>query len=127
MAFNLDLELGSNGGRQLSAILFIQASTNAMDVFSALNSSPWTAESFAGDQAKRDACMEYVRHSLIVTAFYCWGSAAIARNIWPIIGWALAAIYMYWLYTRALARGQASGSTSWADSGAPAGGYVGGF
>lgn len=118
MAFNLDMELGSGGAsRGLSAILFIQASTNAMDVFSALNSSPWTAESFAGDQAKRDACMEYVRHSLAVTAFYCFSAAALAHNIWPIIGWALAAIYMYWLYTRALARGQASGSQNWSDPG----------
>lgn len=121
MAFNLDLALDDRS-RELSAVLFIQASTNAMDVFSALNSSPWTAESFAGDQAKRDACMEYVRHSLFVTALYCWGSAIIAHNIWPIIGWAMAAFYMNWLYRRALARGQASGSTSWTDAGYSGGG-----
>ena len=124
MAFNLDMELGTDtdAARAMSAVLFIQASTNAMDVFSALNSSPWTAESFAGDQAKRDACMEYVKHSLAVTAFYCFSAAILAKNVWPIIGWAIAAIYMYWLYTRALARGQAAGSQGWADPGYNAGG-----
>jgi FtsH-binding integral membrane protein len=119
----MDLALDAKS-RELSAVLFIQASTNAMDVFSALNSSPWTAESFAGDQQKRDACMMYVRHSLAVTGLYCWGSAAIARNIWPIIGWAIASLYMWWLYKRALQRGQASGSTSWQDPGYSGGSWT---
>ena len=34
--------LGSDAARIGAAILFLQASTNAMDVFSAVNSSPWT-------------------------------------------------------------------------------------
>lgn len=120
----LEMGIGGNAGRVASAILFIQASTNAMDVYSALNSSPWTAQSFGADPEKRKACMEYVHHSLAVTAFYSFSAAALAANIWPIIGWFLASAYMYWLYKRALDRAMESGSTSWGDSGAPStGGY----
>lgn len=111
-----DLMAGNSGGRALGALLFIGASTNAMDVYSALNSSPWTAESFGGDPDKAKACREYVYHSLAVTAFYAIGAAAIARNWWPIVGWAVAAAYMYWLYERALTRAEMRGSTSWGSS-----------
>ena len=116
-----DLGIGGNAGRVASAILFIQASTNAMDVYSALNSSPWTAQSFGADPEKRRACMEYVHHSIGVTAFYAVAAAAIARNVWPIIGMAIADAYMYWLYSRALRRAQESGSRSWDDSGSAQG------
>lgn len=118
---DIELGLGSDAARAVSAILFIQASTNAMDVYSALNSSPWTAQSFGADPEKRKACMEYVHHSLAVTAFYSISAAVLAKNWWPIIGWSLASGYMYWLYKRALERAQASGSTSWDDKGAKPG------
>jgi len=112
------LSLGdTQADRGLSALLFIQASTNALDVYSALNSSPWTAQSFGADPEKRRACMEYVHHSIGVTAFYAIAAAAIAKNPWPIIGMVIADGYMYWLYTRALNRAQESGSTSWDDPG----------
>lgn len=111
------LNLGE-GQRGLSALLFIQASTNALDVYSALNSSPWTAQSFGADPEKRRACMEYVYHSIGVTAFYAIAAALIAQNPWPVIGMTIADAYMYWLYKRALDRAISSGSTSWGDSGA---------
>jgi len=114
---SLELGLGSDAARVASAILFIQASTNAMDVYSALNSSPWTAQSFGADPEKRKACMEYVHHSLAVTAFYSVSASVLAKNWWPIIGWGIASGYMYWLYKRALDRAQASGSQSWDDPG----------
>lgn len=113
--------------RGLSALLFIQASTNALDVYSALNSSPWTAQSFGADPEKRRACMEYVHHSIGVTAFYAIAAAAIARNPWPIIGMVIADGYMYWLYKRALDRAQQSGSTSWDDPGAAQAGSGAGY
>jgi hypothetical protein len=119
--------LGDNSSRAVSAILFIQASTNALDVYSALNSSPWTAQSFGADPEKRKACMEYVYHSIGVTAFYAIAAAAIARNAWPIVGMVIADVYMYWLYTRALKRAVSSGSTSWGDSGAPQGAQPNGY
>lgn len=104
---------GSENGRAISALLFISASTNALDVYSALNSSPWTAESFGGDPEKAAACREYVFHSMAVTGFYAVVGSAIARNPWPIIGAVLANGYMYWLYDRALTRAVEKGSQSW--------------
>lgn len=118
MANEAEVLMGGRGAqRTLSALLFLQASTNAMDVYSALNSSPWTAESFGGDERKRKACIEYVNHSVGVTLFYSLASALLARNWWPMIGWAIASGYMYWLYNRALTRAMTSGSSSWEDKG----------
>lgn len=109
-----DEQLLHNGNkRTLSAILFLAASTNAFDAYSALNSSPWTAESFGGDPEKEKSLKEYVNHALVITSFYGVASALIAENIWPIIGTALADIYMYWLYMRAIQRARKRGSTEW--------------
>ena len=113
---------GLAGGRNVvGAILFLQAGTNVFDVYSALNSSPWTAQSFGADPEKRRACMEYVHHSIGVTAFYAIAAALLAGNPWPIIGMVIADGYMYWLYSRALNRAQESGSKSWGDSGSAQG------
>jgi|SRR5208282_3981098 len=108
---------GSNGDgarRALAAVLFLQASTNAMDAFSALNSSPWTAENFGATEDKARSCKEYVVHAIAITAFYGLAAAAIARSIWPVIGTLIADVYLWWLYSRALHRGRVSDSTSWA-------------
>jgi hypothetical protein len=118
------LGLGSETARATSGLLFIAAATNAMDVYSALNSSPWTAESFGGDPEKAQACREYVYHAMGVTAFYCIAGAILANNVWPIIGMVIAEAYMYWLYMRALSRAEAKQSTGWG-SGQPA--TTGGF
>jgi|ERR1039458_402101 hypothetical protein len=115
----LDFGLGSDAARASSAILFMQASMTMMDTFSALNSSPWTAESFGSDPQKQKSCREYVYHGLAVAAFYSVIAAALARNIWPIIGAGIGGVYMFWLYMRALNRAQERGSTSW-DSTTPA-------
>lgn len=112
-----NMGLGTDAGRMVAAILFLQSSMEAMDVYSALNSSPWTAESFGSDPAKRAACLEYVYHGVAVTTFYCVGAAVLARNPWPIIGGGLTAGYMFWLYRRALNRAERSGSKGWADEG----------
>jgi hypothetical protein len=101
-----------------AALLFIQASTNTMDVASALNSSPWTAQSFGADPDKRAACMEYVHHSMGISGFYCVSAGLLAHSWWPVLGWAIAAAYMYWLYMRALQRACAAGSTTWDSPGA---------
>ena len=106
-------ELIGGNSRAIGAILFLAAGTNAMDVYSALNSSPWTAESFGGDPEKAKACREYVWHSIAVTSFYGVTSGIIARSWWPIIGVFLADLYMYYLYDRALKRAQERKSTTW--------------
>jgi hypothetical protein len=104
---------GGKGDRTLSAILFLAASTNAFDAYSALNSSPWTAESFGGDPAKEKSLREYVNHAIVITSGYGIASALIARNVWPVIGTFIADVYMYWLYMRAIRRAQARGSQDW--------------
>lgn len=111
--------MGANGGggksvsRAVAALLFINASTNVMDVYSALNSSPWTAENFGADPEKAASCREYVWHAIGFSTAYCVAASALAGSWWPIIGGLIADAYMYWLYERALRRGGAAGSTSW--------------
>jgi hypothetical protein len=89
------------------------AGTNALDVYSALNSSPWTAESFGGDPEKAKACKEYVAHSIGLTSFFGLTAAIVGHSWWPVIGTILANMYMYWLYNRALIRAQNRNSTDW--------------
>jgi hypothetical protein len=105
--------VGGGDRRALSALLFMAAGTNALDVYSALNSSPWTAESFGGDPEKAKACREYVYHSIGLTSFFGITSAVIGHSWWPIIGTILANGYMMWLYNRALGRAAARNSTGW--------------
>jgi hypothetical protein len=101
-------------GNAEGAILFQGASTNAMDVYSALNSSPWTAENFGADPEKARSCKEYVAHSVLISTFYAVIASLIAGNWWALIGAAIANVYMWWLYHRALRRAQATGSKGWA-------------
>lgn len=105
--------LGGDAANVAAAILFLQASTNAMDVFSAVNSSPWTAENFGGDQAKNASVQEYVWHGVGLTVFYIVGASVLARSPWPLIGGGITLAYMWWLYRRALDRGAARASTGW--------------
>jgi hypothetical protein len=107
------LGLGSDARRIAAAILFMGAGTNAYDAFSAVNSSPWTAESFGGDAAKERSLREYVIHALVISGLYAVGGAIIARNLWPILGALIASVYMTWLYFRAIGRARARGSTGW--------------
>lgn len=103
----------TSGNRELAALLFMAASTNAMDAYSALNSSPWTAESFGGNPEKAKACHEYVCHAVAITTAWGIASSVIAKNPWPIIGTVLMDGYMYWLYRRALTRAVEKGSQGW--------------
>jgi hypothetical protein len=105
--------LDGNAARVGAAILFLQASTNAMDVFSAINSSPWTAENFGGDADKNASVQEYVWHGVGLTCFYILGASLLARSAWPLIGGGITLAYMWWLYRRALERGAARSSTGW--------------
>lgn len=108
-----DEQVATSDRRALGAILFLAAGTNAMDVYSALNSSPWTAESFGGTPEKAKACRRYVYHSIAVTSFYGLTSGIIAHSMWPIVGVVLADAYMYYLYSKALAKAAERGNTGW--------------
>jgi hypothetical protein len=99
--------------RALAALLFLAAGTNALDVFSTTNSSPWTAENFGGDPEKVESLRRYVRHAIVLTMGMAILAAVIARSWWPVIGATAAVIYMKRLYEQAIAKGMQSGSTSW--------------
>lgn len=104
-----------NGDKSaLAALLFIGAITNVVDVMSALNSSPWTAENFGADPDKAKSCKEYVMHSVAFSTGLTIAASLIAKSWWPVIGGMVANGYMYWLYNRALQRGQVAGSEGWA-------------
>lgn len=113
MAGGDEFGLGRSTNRAVGGLLFIAASTNAMDAYSALNSSPWTAESFGGDPDKARACRRYVYHSVAVTSAYAIAAGIIAASWWPIIGALVANVYMYYLYSKALQKAQEKGSTDW--------------
>lgn len=98
-----------------AAILFMAAGTNAYDAYSAVNSSPWTAETVGGDEKKAHSMREYCYHAVVITTVYSLGGAMIAESWWPIIGGGIAGLYMYWLYMRALKRGFDEGS-NWQSS-----------
>lgn len=118
MATDVEATAQVNDRRVLGALLFIAACTNVVDVYSALNSSPWTAQSFGGDPEKARACMKYVYHSMIVASGFSIAASVIARSWWPLAGAVLAEGYMYYLYRDALKKAQEKGSTSWGDGGA---------
>jgi hypothetical protein len=96
-----------------AALLFIASSTNAMDVYSAVNSSPWTGYNFANDDKARTALRYYVTHAIIITTLTNVGGALLAKSWWPILGASIASTYMYWLYEDAIAKGKADKVESW--------------
>ena len=93
-----------------AGLLFMAAGTNAYDAYSAVNSSPWTAETVGGDESKAKSMKEYCYHAIVITSVYAIGGAMISESWWPIIGGGLAGVYMYWLYMRALKRGFDAGN-----------------
>jgi hypothetical protein len=99
--------------RSVAAILFLTATMNTLDAYSALNSSPWTAESFGGDPAKLASLRGYVSHAIVFSMAYAVAASLIAGSLWPISGAATANAYLWWLYDRAAGRAQEKGSTTW--------------
>lgn len=103
-------------GNAVSALLFVSSMSNAIDVFSATNSSPWTAENFGGDPDKVASLREYVKHAVVLTGITNGVGAIVARNVWPLLGASVACAYMWWLYERAVKRGMDAGNTGWDDA-----------
>jgi hypothetical protein len=111
MAELSDLLKGNGPRDALSGVLFLSAGTLAMDVYSAVMSSPWAAESWGGDPAKAESARRYVRHGLAVTGLMVGASAAISHSSYPLIGGALVGAYMWWLYESALKRAGPGGGS----------------
>lgn len=103
-----------NTKRGLAAVLLLQAATNAMDVYSAVNSSPWTAETVSGGDPDKEASLKrYCTHAICQTAIINGLAAFIAGDgLWPyvLLGAGAETIYMTWLYYDAVCRGRAAKS-----------------
>lgn len=99
-----------NTRRGLAAVLLLQSATNAMDVYSAVNSSPWTAETVTGgDPTKERSLKRYCTHAVVNTVLINGIAAALAGpGLWPypLLGAALETGYMSWLYYDAVMRGR---------------------
>lgn len=107
-----------SGQRALAAILFMTSSMNTLDVYSTLNSSPWTAESFGADARRAAALREYVTHAAVYSIGYAIAAAVLAgggTGKWIIAAAVITNSYLVWLYTRASLRGRRAGTEGWAN------------
>ena len=105
--------------RALAGVLFLGASTNAMDVYSAVNSSPWTAENVtAGDPEKESSLRRYCLHAIANTIFIDGIAAYLANGLWwaVVSGALIQVIYMTWLYYDAVRRGRITKASSFEDN-----------
>jgi hypothetical protein len=96
--------------------LFMVAAAESFNIFSAMNSSPWTAENFGADERKAKSCQEYVIISVAANEALGLGASLLAQNWWPLIGTTAVSLFMWWIYQRALRRGMATGSHGWANA-----------
>lgn len=87
-------------------------------IYSTLNSSPWTAESFGGDPEKAKSCLYYSKLATLTNIGLGLFTSLIARSMWPLTGFAVVSVEMHFLYKRAVSKAQASGSSTW-DKGTP--------
>lgn len=93
-----------------AATLFLIGYYEFFNLVGALNSSPWTAESFGGDPGKNASARKYVRHAVVNGVLASGAGVLIGRTWWPLIGTAAAAVYTWRLYDKALAAAEQSGS-----------------
>lgn len=93
--------------------LFLVAAAESFNIFSAMNSSPWTAENFGADEKKAKSCKEYVMWASVANTGLGVGASMLAKSWWPLIGVTLVTGFMIWIYWRALKRGMTSGSDGW--------------
>lgn len=87
-----------------AAGLFMLAVADSFNVVSALNSSPWTAETFGKEPDKAKSAQRYVYHAIIIDLALGAGASLIAQHPAPLIGTVAGSIYIYWIYKRALQR-----------------------
>jgi hypothetical protein len=93
--------------------LFLVAAAESFNIFSAMNSSPWTAENFGADKKKADSCKEYVMWACAANTGLGVGASLLAGSWWPLVGVTAVTTFMVWIYWRALKRGMQMGSSGW--------------
>jgi len=89
----------------VSALLFMTAGLAALDVFSTMHSSPYTAEVRGGDEENQARVKHWVYMAIALALALSVGSAVIAHSLWPLVGSVFVILFMTWCYNHALARG----------------------
>lgn len=113
-SLGFDLDIARRG---VAGVLFLQAATNAMDVYSAVNSSPWTAETVTGGNPVNEASLKrYCAHAVAQTIMIDGLAALIAGPglaKYVVLGAGIEVTYMSWLYYDAVQRGRQKKTKSW--------------
>lgn len=109
---------GPVGRNAIGAVLFLSAANLTYQSFGTLNSSPWTIENVGGDSEKMSSMREYNWHAGISAAVMALIASFAAGSVWPLVGVGAVNVYLFWIYNRAAARGNAAGSTGagWFDT-----------
>lgn len=111
----------------LGAVLFGVYVDASFNVYSSLTSSPWTFENFARDPDRARTCRYYVMLANGVILGLGLFGTIVASNAWPLIGAAVVMSFMWFIYWRAIAKGEAAGAggkssdNQWATAGANGG------
>lgn len=104
----------SKDTRALWAVLFYQGTFAGYDIYSALDSSPWTVETAGGgDPRKEKAQRKYMKHAAVRTVAAGVIGSLIAGSVWPIIGASLVTVDMLYLYNAAIKANKSGGGQSW--------------
>lgn len=101
-----------------AAGLFLMSLGSAFEVLSAMNSSPWTMESFGADERRAKAGMKYTILGLGMAMTIGAGASLLTGTIWPLVGIALISIVMFFVYKNAIKLGREAGNTGWANENA---------
>lgn len=88
-----------------TAVAFMVAVGESFNVMSALNSSPWSAENFTGDDQMVESLMRYVKWTAAVNLSMGVVGSSLARSPWPLAGTVAVTILAWWLYARAAQMG----------------------
>lgn len=104
----------SSGNRGIASLLALTAAMTTFDAFSTLMSSPWTAENVGADAEKARSAREYYRHAVGFSMLNAVAAGMVAGpgiGWFPVIGAAVANVYLVWLYERAIHRAEGTGYT----------------
>jgi hypothetical protein len=95
--------------------LTLVASAESFNIFSALTSSPWTAENFGADEQKAKSTKEYVIIAVVANEGLGLGASILGETPAPFIGTTVVSGFMMWIYWRAIERGKEANSFGWTD------------
>lgn len=99
-------EFAGNGSAEaLHALLFVSGALYALDTFSTLHSSPYTAEVRGGDEENAERVQHWVNIAVFTGLGFGLVTSAIGKTPWPLVGSVVTVGGMYWAYQHALARG----------------------